>query len=373
LHGKCFKSNPNSSALAPQSRLESVLTCQSNMMALLAPTQSAILHTFAPMHRHARTFRRTPPVFMPEGPECQVHAERLNDAFQGYTLLRATILSGRYLGEGVPGRGGPPAHWGTFQELLPATVKHVKNHGKFIWWEFVHSRSRPHLSFWSTLGMSGSWARQRSAHSRIVFELSRPSAVSGAPQEEAALRLFFNDQRMFGTLTVCLDQALLEKKLESLGPSWLQPNGLSLDEFMKIVDRQRSKKAGRAVPVAKFLMDQSKVASIGNYLLSESLYKAQVHPFAVCGDLSNADWAALHEAASRTTVASYASQAALAAAAGDGALSATYGTFAEMEPAFQLLVYRRSEADGLPVRQEEGPHGRSIFWVPEKQTRGRPA
>ena len=45
-----------------------------------------------------------------------------------------------------------------------------------------------------------------------------------------------------------------------------------------------------AVPVARFLMDQSKTAGIGNYVLSETLYKAAVYPWAKCGDLDTKAW-----------------------------------------------------------------------------------
>ena len=49
---------------------------------------------------------------MPEGPECTLHAEFLDAACTGMYIHRASILSGRYLGEGrTPGRGAPPDNW----------------------------------------------------------------------------------------------------------------------------------------------------------------------------------------------------------------------------------------------------------------------
>ena len=49
-------------------------------------------------------------------------------------------------------------------------------------------------------------------------------------------------------------------------------------------------------------------------------------------------------------------------------LSATRG----MPFDFKLHVYRREQNDaGDPVVREVGPHGRSIFWVPQRQTVGR--
>ena len=65
------------------------------------------------------------------------------------------------------------------------------------------------------------------------------------------------------------------------------------------------------------LMDQSKTSGVGNYVLSEVLYKARVYPWAACADLSAAEWAEVYSAASETLRTSYAAQAALALAAAD--------------------------------------------------------
>ena len=47
----------------------------------------------------------------------------------------------------------------------------------------------------------------------------------------------------------------------------------------------------------------------------------------------------------------------------------TRGSFGD----FELAVYRRDRTPtGAPVVRDEGPHGRSVFWVPERQTRGAP-
>ena len=220
--------------------------------------------------RHAspqrRGFRRTPPALMPEGPECLVHAESLHRRFAGRTLSRAAILSGRYAGNSsMPGRGAPPAGWAELRGSLPAVVGAVRAKGKFIWWELSPlSGALPELTLWSTLGMSGAWSTGRNTHSRVCLELAaEPAAV-------APTLLFYNDQRNFGVLTVCTEHAALRAKLETLGPSWLdEGGGITRDGFMEIVRRQCSSRRRAAVPVAKFLMDQSKTAGIGNYVLSE--------------------------------------------------------------------------------------------------------
>ena len=407
-----------------------------------------------------RALRRTPPPQMPEGPECLLHAQSLDASCRGRRIDAARILSGRYMGESTsPGRGAPPADWDTLQQALPATVDAVRCKGKFIWWELSPadlataddgSAAERSLSLWSTLGMSGAWATERSAHSRIELELSDPpetdatsDATSNATSDAASdatpgatpdatpdatsdatsdanggtrhrvsqpRRLYYNDQRNFGTITVSLERLHLDAKLNSLGPSWLgrsvsesvsecvsesmseralveatrprptTPSSpldsylsppLSVSNFLAIARRQcEGGRRRAAVPLAKFLMDQTKTSGIGNYVLSETLYISRIHPWARCGDLSEEDWTAVHAAAADVLGASYAAQAAVAR----GALSRTRGTFAATEPMFRLQCYgrERDRENALSVRRDTGPHGRSVFWVPELQVRCKP-
>ena len=300
---------------------------------------------------------------MPEGPEVTVHAERIHAACRGQRICRADIWSGRYQGSGViPGRQAPPAQWATLQEALPATLESVSSKGKFMWMR-LSSPAVANLTLWSTLGMTGAWSEVASEHARVVLELSD---ADGRTRE-----LYYNDQRNFGSITVCTDEAQLHAKLASLGPSWLeQPAGLSREAFNEVVARQCARKRSAAVPVAKFLMDQSKTCGIGNYILSETLYLARVFPWAACGDLDSEAWSAVHAAAADVCHRSYTSQRALAASQASGALSATRGTTFT----FRLHVYRQARtAEGLAVLKAEGPHKRSVFWVPSLQVRGRPA
>ena len=127
-----------------------------------------------------------------------------------------------------------------------------------------------------------------------------------------------------------------------------------------------------AAPCVRFT-PQGKTSGVGNYVLSEVLYKARVYPWAACADLADAEWVEVHAAAAETLRASYAAQAALATAtaAADAAPSVTRGTFAAIRPQFELLAYRRTETPEGPVRVDEGPHGRSVHWVPQRQVRGR--
>ena len=353
------------------------------MLATVGMHRPATMQSSPLLRSAQRALRRTSIVQMPEGPEVTVHAEQLNRMCSGHRLCAARILSGRYVGDGeVPGRSAPPAGWNVLLNALPATIASVHSHGKFLWWQLTGVRQQQ-LTLWSTLGMTGAWSTVPSAHARVVMTLEHGGEI---------WRLFYNDQRNFGVLTVGTEPAALEDKLASLGPSWLASGGLGLEEFLAVVHKQTARPRGARVAVAKFLMDQSKTAGIGNYILSETLYLARVHPWALCADLDDDAWAEVHAAANDVIQRSYTAQAQLASAA---ARTAAEPTEAAEDPcqrqgdrttptpvrrlaptrgttfAFRLYVYRqmRSE-DGHAVLRGDGPHGRSIFWVPERQTRG---
>lgn len=302
----------------------------------------------------ARWLRTSAPRCMPEGPEVRVHSEALHARYAGQTLTWAEVVSGRYL-------ASPPAGWEALLAALPVEIAAVQCKGKFLWWQLdAAACGRPHLSLWSTLGMTGRWERRPTAHARLrLCTLGAGGSVGS---------LWFNDQRNFGTVRVSTDAAELSKKLRSLGPDWLnaEQSPLSKERFLAIAERQCANQRGAAVPLAKFLIDQKKTAGVGNYLLSEALHRAAVWPWAACGDLSPEQWEALYEATSHVTVASYAAQAA-----GKTPIS---GGLSELEAhGFTLAVYRRDRTpDGHAVRRDVGPHGRSVHWAPDVQRRPDP-
>lgn len=339
------------------------MLCFSSFVAALSPGRHNILHM------PTRALRRTAGVFMPEGPEVTVHAERLHATCARQQLKRAEILSGRYAGNGAVAGRGPPAGWQDLQRALPVTVDSVRSKGKFMYFD-LEATNVPQLTMWSTLGMTGAWSLSPSEHARVLLEFS-----NDGDEADGSWCLYYNDQRNFGTITVCSDDNQLEAKLASLGPSWLAPGGLTLDAFQAIVQRQCASKRSAAVPVAKFLMDQGKTSGIGNYILSETLYLSRVYPWAKCGDLDEAAWADVHAAAADVIERSFSSQRSLAEAQRQAegqrrSLSVTRGT----TYTFRLHVFRQAKtAQGLVVRKADGPHKRSVFWVEELQVRGKVA
>ena len=312
--------------------------------------------------------RRSTPTMMPEGPEVRSLTDRIRHRYSGghWELRSASIISGRYK------EGARPAKWDKLQSALPLKVVDVRCKGKFIYFSLDEN-----TSIWSTLGMTGGWTLARHRHTRVSLGLA---PVGASAKEEEALH--FYDMRNFGTLKVCFDECELHAKITSLGPAWLpldeNCDHMSEDSFVNIALAASKRAPNR--PLAVFLMDQTKTAGIGNYILSEILFETRTWPFAKVGDVEPKRWAALYQATTRVMAQSYLAQATESAAEGYRSTSEAQSKsnigmkhgVQSLEPSgFSLCVYGRKFTSVLAnvyaVQQAEGPHKRTVHWVPELQ------
>mmetsp|Transcript_17441 Transcript_17441/g.57694 ORF Transcript_17441/g.57694 Transcript_17441/m.57694 type:complete len:224 (-) Transcript_17441:488-1159(-) len=196
-------------------------------------------------------------------------------------------------------------------------------------------------------------------HTRFMMEM-----IENEEDENTNLSVFYNDVRNFGTLTFSLDPAELENKLASIGPAFL--DGLTASEFIKIAKRQKKSRF-----LAVFLMDQKKTSGIGNYILSECLYKSNLDPWLLVGDLNEDQWMDLFHAIQETIYESYKSSGVSRRGA-DGVkrigmyegLDGEAGHYTD-----KLLVYgRKEDVHGRTVFREDGPHKRAIWFVKDQIT-----
>jgi formamidopyrimidine-DNA glycosylase len=98
----------------------------------------------------------------------------------------------------------------------------------------------------------------------------------------------YRDVRRFGTWEL-LDPGHLRPYLDArLGP---EPLGSSFSAV-----RLGSLMAGRRAPVKAFLLDQKRLAGIGNIYADEALWRARIHPLRPAGELDPDEVARLHRA-----------------------------------------------------------------------------
>lgn len=267
---------------------------------------------------------------MPEGPECRIIVEGLHKLLVKKRILTATFISGRYTKNECHG-------FNEFVKSLPLTVIDVKVKGKFIYVMF-HDGS----FLWNTLGMSGRWTIREETHNRLVFELDDGS------------RIWFNDQRNFGTLKFGALEVDTNKKLASLGLDLLNED----HDFITFRKRLKRKKNLKKT-LAEVMMDQSNLAGVGNYIKAEALYRARLSPHRNCESLTNDDLQKLQIAVQDVIQGSYAAR---------GATSQNYRDIDGNIGKFEKVVYKKSVCPlGHPVITDVTKDKRVTHWVPKVQ------
>ena len=100
--------------------------------------------------------------------------------------------------------------------------------------------------------------------------------------------LRFNDMRKFGFMKLVKDRGELEELLSDFGPEPLTKE-FTLPAFKKIVTKS-------SVKIKPVIMDQSKIAGVGNIYADEALWYAKIHPERPANKLSNKELKDLYEA-----------------------------------------------------------------------------
>lgn len=196
---------------------------------------------------------------MPELPEVEIIRQYLDEQLPGRTIACADILLPRQLKYPEPE---------AFQSLVAGKrMKGMRRRGKYLLLD-LHDGSTIvfHLRMTGSLVYDPS-GRQRDAYARMVFHL----ADGGA--------LIFADVRTFGCVygfAAC--ETIDVPGLQSLGPEPLS------DDFTSSYLAAAIK--GRRQPVKSFLLDQRRIAGLGNIYADEALFLARIDPRRAAGSLS---------------------------------------------------------------------------------------
>ncbi len=208
---------------------------------------------------------------MPELPEVEIARENLERWLDGRRIRRCRIHDPRMLG-GQSRRSVEKALGG-------AQVRAVKRRGKYLVLELAGDRP----SVISHLGMSGKFLKREGSEdnppaTRVELSLSRGE------------RVLMSDVRRLGRFRL-LDETEA-KRLEKLG---IEPLGRAFT-----VKALQSLAAKTRLPVKLFLMDQNRLAGIGNIQAAEALFLAGIHPSRIACELSAEELRRLHRAIRRT-------------------------------------------------------------------------
>jgi formamidopyrimidine-DNA glycosylase len=281
---------------------------------------------------------------MPELPEVETIRRQLAPRVAGRTIVDAQVLDPLWCAPRAPGeveadlRGEPIAALGRRGKYLLLEladerflVMHLRMTGNLLWVDPADDAApRPHLRV------------------RLVLEDDH--------------RLLFTDQRRFGTGLVIDGRDALDAYIdERLGPEPLDPS------FTPDVLRRLA--AGRRAPVKAFLLDQRRVAGVGNIYADEALFRAKIHPLRAAGRLKRSEIERLHAAIVETLEAGIARQGSSI----DNYRDAN-GAEGQMQNRFQIHLREGEPCPrcGSTVRKMRAA-GRGTYFCPRCQRAPRPA
>jgi formamidopyrimidine-DNA glycosylase len=205
---------------------------------------------------------------MPELPEVETIRRQLAPHVEGRELTGLQIRDPRWC--------LPLAPEALRDALEGRRVERLGRRGKYLVWELANEAFLlMHLRMTGTLLLD---PPQDTPYARVRFELDR-----------GAHELRFCDPRRFGTGELALGSAARDAFFEvRLG---VEPLGEDLTgEALRRMAR------GRRAPVKAFLLDQRRVAGVGNIYADEALFRARIHPLRPVGSLTRAQLEALARA-----------------------------------------------------------------------------
>jgi formamidopyrimidine-DNA glycosylase len=255
---------------------------------------------------------------LPELPEVETIRRQLAPLVEGRKLLRVEILDPRW------SRPLDPAELA--EALVGRRVERLERRGKYLLW-----RLQDEVFLVQHLRMTGAVLcdpKPEPHHVRVRMELGAPRPPAGAARapgvgrnggadqdngvdrvggvdlvggvdrvggvESASRRgprrrhLVIVDPRRFGTGELLLGEDALDAFLAAR---------LGLEPFDAgfTAERLRALARGRVAPIKAFLLDQRRIAGVGNIYADEALFRAGIHPLRAAGRLSLPQYARLRE------------------------------------------------------------------------------
>ncbi|MBV9167003.1 MAG: bifunctional DNA-formamidopyrimidine glycosylase/DNA-(apurinic or apyrimidinic site) lyase [Solirubrobacterales bacterium] len=203
---------------------------------------------------------------MPELPEVETIRRQLVPHVEGRTITGAEVLDPRWT--------MPEAPHTVERELRGAVVERLHRSGKYLVWELSGDR---HLL--THLRMTGALLFDpdpQPAHARVRLQL------------DSGHLLVLDDPRRFGTGHLVHGATARDAYLHSrIGVEPLTPefNAAHLFRLTR----------GRRAPIKAFVLDQRRIAGVGNIYADEALFRARIHPLRPAGRLKRVELERLRE------------------------------------------------------------------------------
>lgn len=202
---------------------------------------------------------------MPEVVEVCLTSIWLISELKNAIISDIKVLNGRYTRNPLPGLN-------LFKKASSYKIKNIESKGKFMWFD-IKDKNNKSLYILNKYGLSGEWGFQEKDHSNVEFTIKEGDKIK---------KLYFTDQRNFGTLEITDKISRLNKELDKIADDFLKVP-FTNDEFYSRVKNYVTTDSRKKREVIKVLMDQSKKngigSGLGNYLSVSALYMAKISPY----------------------------------------------------------------------------------------------
>ncbi len=193
---------------------------------------------------------------MPELPEVETVVRGLNREIAGLTIKSVVHVSPHLL-----------ARDPNLPRLQGETLARFSRRGKFMTAHLQSGRGLLlHLRMSGRFIVTEAARYRRDGHDHVVLTFS-----------DSPKRLIFRDVRKFGTFE-WLNREQLDT-LDRLGIEATEVTSASLKSLFSSSDR----------PVKALLLDQTKIAGLGNIYVDEALYRSRIHPLTSCRQIASAE------------------------------------------------------------------------------------
>lgn len=221
---------------------------------------------------------------MPELPEVETVCRQLDPELTGLRVDALEVLDARWC------RPVPPAELEA--AVAGAAIEGLERRGKYLLLRLDGDRTLVmHLRMTGNLVLVEGESKLDPSEGRRLYEGER--SVSERHLRARFLladgrELWFTDPRRFGEAFLVEGEVALAARFANLGVEPLS------EEFT--AEHLGEMAAGRSAPLKSFLLDQSRLAGVGNIYADEALFRARLHPLSPAGSMRPEHMLALRDA-----------------------------------------------------------------------------
>lgn len=264
---------------------------------------------------------------MPELPEVKYLSNYILEKCKNHTLKNISILRGRYH------KHGPPKYYSELISSLPLKLEDVRQKGKVMVlcfdkdWFIV-----------SKLGLTGWW----------YIDDNKPTWMKTEPNvafKFETFTLYYIDLLSYGTLTFTTSHTEIDKEFAVIAPDYMN---ITIEEIQQRLNKKYSLLDKQ---IEEVIIDQKAIVSgIGNYMKAEILYDVGISPLRLIKSITVEEWKNIIKSARKIT----------------NRMKKYIG--AEEQYVNSMKVYMKDvDPEGNTVIKHKTNHGRTTYWVAEKQ------